>query len=214
MTPKAHPLPRFTAALVLLAAATTVLQLEIVVAQDDPCIPLDLECKADEVCRGCKEVVGTNVAMYEECILNYGYTDDECISHKAQPCCQDYTSTDDCLGNAAYVAFYECRLPLDVYGGECTVLSCEAVGAAATDNPASTPVPADITDTTTGTPSPTDPLGPTQAPAAGDDIEAVDDDAENETTTTGNSAGRVAGNAGFLMTTGLLVGMVWAASFV
>ena len=45
MAPKAHSLPRFAAALLLLAAAVMV-QLETAGAQDDPCIPFDETCKA------------------------------------------------------------------------------------------------------------------------------------------------------------------------
>jgi len=45
------------------------------------------------------------------------------------PCCQNEATSIDCLANAAYMDFYDCRLLNDV-GGDCTGLSCDAVGTA------------------------------------------------------------------------------------
>eukprot|EP00752_Nemacystus_decipiens_P015677 g13991.t1 len=212
MYPKARSLPRF-AAVVLLVAAAMMMRLDTAAAQDDPCIPVDEICKADEVCRGCQEVVGTNVDGFEECIRYYGFEEDVCINQSAQACCQDVASPDDCLANEAYTNFYECRLSLDVPGGECTVLNCDAVDATK---------PTSLTDDdATASPTPA---------AAGDDdpaattspTPAVVDDDDEEASVAENSAGRLApsflasitgGKAGFLLTAGLPGWVVLAAAF-
>lgn len=100
----------------------------------------------------------------------------------AQPCCQNEASTSDCLANVAYVDFYECRLEADVFGGECTVLSCDAVGALLPggNDDGTTDADADATDA--------DADGTTDAVATDDgpaDADATDDGATDADATDG-----------------------------
>lgn len=182
MAPRACSLRRFAAAVLLVLAAAMVALFDTAAAtsSDDPCVVLDQACKADDVCLACQQVVGTNLEAFEECQLNYGWSDDICVNQSAQPCCQNEASASDCLSNVAYVDFYECRLSNDVFEGGCTELNCEAVA---------------------GFVSPTPSPGATQAPTT------IEDD-DTEANTSENSTGRLtpsfltipSGNAGFLMT--------------
>ena len=118
----------------------------------------------------------------------------------AQACCQDDASSNDCLANVAYTDFYECRLSLDVPGGECTVLDCDAVDA---NKPSSL-----ITETTT---SDSETEAPTAAPT---DVDPADANTAGRLApsllarTTGNGNG-----AGFVVTAGLSAAAVLAAAF-
>ncbi|CAN0190183.1 unnamed protein product [Pylaiella littoralis] len=133
---------RFAAALLLVIAITAV-QLQhagAATSSDDPCVPLDLDCFEDAECKACRETASSNTAEYEKCIDNYVYDAPVCINQSLQPCCQNEASPTDCLANAAYVAFYECRLQNDVVDEECQSLSCDAVGTSA-PTPVGGPVP-------------------------------------------------------------------------
>lgn len=63
------------------------------------------------------------------------------VHQAAAACCQNEATSVDCLANAAYMNFYDCRLQNDV-GGDCTGLSCDAVGTAIFETPA--PADADV----------------------------------------------------------------------
>lgn len=91
-------------------------------------------------------------------------------TQSAQPCCQSEASPTDCLANAAYTDFYDCRLQNDVFDEECLALSCDAVGT-----PAPT-VPVTVGPTPVG-----GPLPETEAPEPG----AGDDDNTDATSTSG-----------------------------
>jgi len=92
-----------------------------------PCTAEYEACGSDTECSKCL-LDGENVDEYTECVENFDCgMDDWCAALSIGPCCMASVSSNDCLGNNAFVEYWTCSINFSsTYAGygECTTLTC------------------------------------------------------------------------------------------
>lgn len=92
-------------------------------------------CIGDAECADCLRSISGNVDEYSECVSDYDYDDlydedgelDACSYSSVTPCCVDSISTNDCMGNNAFVGYYTCLasyVSTETGRGECSTITC------------------------------------------------------------------------------------------
>lgn len=141
-------------------------------------------CFDDEVCNECYYGWSESDEAFDahtECLddypdIDYGADIDWCFVYAASPCCKAAVSSNDCLGNSAFVEYHVCSLNYSTTSqekGECTALTCnDGMGAVLADDDA------DTADDNAGTADDDAGEADADAGAADDDAGAADDDAD------------------------------------
>jgi len=109
---------------------------------DELCLDELHACYDDEECGGCIHAQSNSAADDEwvECWAHYSLYDgseEVCTLLSGEVCCSDVVSANDCVGNAAFVAYNVCfysQLSMSEGQGECSsIVTCSAGQAAAGD---------------------------------------------------------------------------------
>ena len=173
------------------------------------CISEETACLMDEVCVDCLGAMDDDSSVWFECVTNHGgNVDGGCPAVSAEPCCNDFVSPHDCLGNVLYATFALCNMSRFV-GEGCTTFTCDFPTGSPTPSPTSVGAPggkyvyyfdddwAESDDQILiSTPAPTTPAPTTPAPtpqlaeaSGGKDVYYYDDDwAESDDQISGGKA--------------------------
>lgn len=102
----------------------------------DTC-PTEIDaCSDNTECIDC--ITGYSVDDYNQCLSDYDYNfdgSDTCTYYWAAACCMASASSNDCLGNTAFVGYITCFANSVLGEGECSTTTCSdgvLVGAGGT----------------------------------------------------------------------------------
>ena len=117
-------------ALFFLVTATVVLQhTGAITSSAVPCLAKISTCTDETECYDCMhDWVADGGEAWAECLENFEHDQfDICSAASITPCCYDFVSSHDCMGNDAFVDYWLCSAQ-ELYGhaggGECTVFTC------------------------------------------------------------------------------------------
>lgn len=152
-----------------------------------PCYDESFACVDDTECTQCITISSVDADYYVECISDYDYdVSDACTNYWSAACCAASLSSNDCMGNTAFVAYHTCFASYSsdqVGGGQCSVLTCsdgrgggvEGDDAPGTDDAVGDDDDATVADDATGTDEDTTNTTDDDATGADDNVTVTDD---------------------------------------